>query len=343
MARQPSSFWRLARAQQAEFRKSLRPEASAAFDEQGRKHGHLLAHGYEIENLYPEAGFPELAQRFFHEREIRWWKSSHCGDRRDAHCSTLPTRNLASSQVCCVNFLLPLASIPDALLVVLRCVDSDVQSIVTVTDGRGRTSTVEFEWVGWQASLEGGVLVRGALQTSVDALVVARTSTGRRAYLLEWKYSEAYRSPSDKGTETGGRTRSERYKERFENVRSSFNGTAPFDSFMFEPFYQIMRLHLLADSIVQNGVTPELQVDEASVVVVCPEANMAYRELVSRTPLARRFPGMATIQEVMRAVLKRPERFAMLSQEQIVAQLRSARLAPELEPWLEYHRHRYGW
>ena len=40
---------------------------------------------------------------------------------------------MASSQVACVNFLLPLARIPSALLAIIRAIDDDVRAIVDKT------------------------------------------------------------------------------------------------------------------------------------------------------------------------------------------------------------------
>ena len=186
---------------------------------------------------------------FFSQRGIKWWKSSRSGD--DSKVDG-PTRNMASSQVACVNFLLPLVSIPGALLTALRTLDDDVCDVLDITNG-GHTSPVEFEWIGLGHSLEGGG-TRGDQNTSIDGFLVAETKSGRRrAYLLEWKYAERYRAPF-----------------------SSFNPfTVPnLCDFLYEPFYQIMRQRLLADRMVQKR---ELGIDEAKVVVVVPEQNWAYR------------------------------------------------------------------
>lgn len=345
MSNKTGSFEKRAKAQQAVFRNSLSIAARSPTDPKGQKHPHLLALGYEIENLYPEADHATTALEFFRERGIQWWNHSHSGDSKSKSAASKPTRNLASSQVCCVNFLLPLASIPGALLAFLRFLDPDVEEIVPIPDGQGHTSLVEFEWVGWQNPLEGGRIIRGALQTSADALIVGRTRTGQRAFLFEWKYLEQYRSARDKTarSKTAGATLAARYQSRFQDSSSGFNQAAPFKSFLTDPFYQLMRLQLLADEIVKNKDTKGLLVDDASVVVVCPQANEAYRQVVRRTPLGTLFPQLSTVEEIMRAVLKKPERFLMPAQEQIVAHLRSGPLARELALWLSYHHRRYGW
>lgn len=86
------------------------------------------------------------------------------------------------------------------------------------------------------AALEGGRITRGANQTCVDALLVARTAAGRRAYLLEWKYCERYPNPKDKSAGRSGSTRKARYQHLYAAPTSSFNGALPFEELLFEPF-----------------------------------------------------------------------------------------------------------
>ena len=138
---------------------------------------------------------------------------------------------MASSQVACVNFLLPLIEIPGALLAALRGIDSDVCGIVDIQH-QGNVSPVEFEWIGlgrlWGWRRENP----GARTTSIDAFVVAETETGRkRAYLLEWKYVEQYFSSKPerayKGIGQAGETRRQRYSPWFYADASSFNPRPP--------------------------------------------------------------------------------------------------------------------
>ena len=139
----------------------------------------LLARGYEEENLYPGIRGVGGAVDFFGQRNVKWWKSARSGDDTTVDG---PTRNMASSQVACVNFLLPLAEIPGALSAALHALDDDVRTAVDIHH-EDRSSPVEFEWLGIPRSLEGG-RTRGAQNTSVDAFLVAENASGhRRAYL----------------------------------------------------------------------------------------------------------------------------------------------------------------
>jgi hypothetical protein len=335
-------FSKVARRQQSSFRGSLDVRAGSPEDSVGVRHGYLLAHGYESENLYPGLRVANRALTFFGERSIKWWTSARSGDRSLATDFVGPTRNLASSQVSCVNFLLPLAEIPGALTALLKGIDPDVTDVKAIVDRSGHRSPVEFEWVGWDRPLEGGRITRGAYQTSVDALLVARTRAGRRAYLIEWKYCEAYPHPENKGL-AGGDTRRARYGALFGSPESPFKPGATLDDFLFEPFYQIMRLRLLAERMRQEGVTPDLKVDDARLIVICPEANQQYRIAVQDTPLAARFPAETTVEGIVRNTLKDPVSFAVVGQETLVETLRQSEVSPSLGPWLEYHRARYGW
>ena len=339
-------FERWAKCRQAYFRDTsptITDEGRSPTDEKGRRNCHLLALGCEEENLFPGVRGPGGAIDFFRERGINWWKSTRSGDdmKRDG-----PTRNMASSQVACVNFLLPLKDIRGALLCVLRALDDDVRDIVTISHD-GNESPVEFEWIGPDLSLEGGKN-RGANNTSIDAFLVAETNVGRRrAYLLEWKYVEQSLStrPEYKGEGTAGDTRRRRYAERFRAPYSSFKPDGPdLDDFFYEPFYQLMRQRLLADLMVHQRV---LGIDEAKVVVVVPECNWAYRtvsdgEATTSPPLAKRYPDLGTVEEIMRAVLTNPdEQFAMVAPVLLLKAV--SRCLPDLTAdWAGYWRERYG-
>ena len=341
-----TGFDRAAKGTQRLFRNesgTVGDDAKHPVDDKGMRNHHLLALGYEEENLYPGIRGGRAID-FFVERSIRWWKNARSGDDTKVDG---PTRNMASSQVACVNFLLPLAAIPGALSAVVRSLDDDVRAVVDIPH-EGRSSQVEFEWLGLPRSLEGGT-TRGAQNTSVDAFLIAETITGRRrAYLLEWKYVEQYlrTRPEFKGDGKSGDTRRRRYTTPYHAAFSSFNpDTAPdMDDFLYEPFYQIMRQRLLADRMVQQN---ELEVDEAKVVVVAPEDNRAYRALsdgraVTSPPLALRFPQLETVEEVMRASLKDPNaQFKMVSPSLLLdGVVRS--LPDETVEWAGYWRERYG-
>ena len=165
------SFGQRERKRQAAFRKGL----TTPTDPVGLRHDYLLALGCEEENLYPTLRGENGALRYFAERNIKWWQARVSGNASDGK---RPTRNMASSQIACVNFLLPLIDIPGALTAVLKAIDDDVTGVVDI-EHEGTSSPVELEWIGLDHALEGPrVKSRGANSTSVDAFMVAETPTG---------------------------------------------------------------------------------------------------------------------------------------------------------------------
>lgn len=326
-----------ARKRQAEFRCSsptISQLARSPSDDKGLRHAHLLALGHEQENLYPCLRGDDGAVRFFTERGIKWHRTSRSGDVRG---DKGPTRNMASSMVACVNFLLPLREIPHALSAIARAIDSDVDHVVPI-EHEGRVSPVEIEWIGFGKPLEEDSRpTRGANVTSVDAFMIAKAGENTRAYLFEWKYVEEYRIGDDKGVGPGGDTRRRRYAHLYEGESSSFHGGVPMDELLYEPFYQIMRLRLLADRMVKRR---ELGVTEAKVVVVVPGQNRAYRERITSEPLARRFPELRTVEEVMKSTLKRPGGFATVDYSTLINAV-DRECGDKATDWVAYHRERY--
>lgn len=340
------NFGTQARQRQKQFRDTsptVSLEGRSPTDDKGRRNGHLLALGHENENLYPSLRDPASAGAFLAARGIHWWRSSRSGDDTNVNG---PTRNMASSQIACVNFLLSLADTPEALLSMLREIDGDVREVSTlVYTPRGAemavSSPVEFEWVGLDTCLEGGPGTRGANTTSVDALMVGVTSTGvRRAYLFEWKYVEEYIGAEHLGDGSSGDTRRRRYAELYARPESRFNGQVPMEELFYEPFYQIMRLGLLADKMVHDK---EFGITEAKVVVVCPEGNNDYRKTITSPALRERFPSAGSVEGIIHAAIREPASFKLSSPEKLVAAVRKSSAAEAVSKWLAYQQERYGY
>lgn len=330
VSRGAGSFGALERRRQAAFRKRLTTPSDAI----GRRHDYLLALGHEEENLFPTLRGENGACQYFAERGIKWWQAGVSGDASDGK---RPTRNMASSQIACVNFLLPLVDIPGALTTVLKAIDDDVTGVVDI-EHKGTSSPVELEWIGLDHALEGpSVRSRGANSTSIDAFMVAETRSGRRAYLMEWKYVEEYRTEY-KGEGRSGETRRQRYAHLYAES-PSFNAKVPFDAWLFEPFYQILRLRLLADRMVRDR---ELGACQAKVVVVVPEGNRAYHDRVTSPWLARKFPT-GTVADIVQETLVHPsETYASIPQSDLSYAARE-HCGQTAASWGSYVQERYGW
>ena len=334
------TFGTVARQRQADFRnnsETISAKGCSPTDDKGQRHGHLLALEQEADNLYPTLRGEEGALRFFRDRNIKWWRNARSGDARGVEG---PTRNMASSQIACVNFLLPLTEIESALAAVLRAIDGDVKSVVAI-EYEGNTSPVEFEWIGVGGPLEKyAAPTRGANTTSVDAFMVAETDAGRRAYLLEWKYVEEYPTQNNYlGNGSRGDTRRDRYSSLYSAESSSFNGAAPMDELLYEPFYQLMRQRLLADRMIEGR---ELGATEAKVIAVVPQGNIAYRERITSPPLAQRFPNLKTVSDVFRATLKQPKDAYGIVCPSVLVQAVEKECGHAASEWVSYQRERYG-
>jgi hypothetical protein len=334
------TFGQEGRHKQGAFRDASATIGNAARrpnDEVGRRNQHLLALGHEQENLYPSLRGPTGAVRFFSDRKIKWWRSSRSGDSKGTDG---PTRNLANSQIACVNFLLPLADVAGALAACLRTLDHDVEAVILI-EHSGLSSPVEFEWLGLDSTLEGSAYTRGANATSADAFMLAECTGGsRRAYLLEWKYVEAYAIGQSKGKGRAGETRRKRYHDLYCAADSSFVGQVPLDELLYEPIYQIVRLRLLADRMVRRG---EFGVSQAKVVVVCPEDNREYRGRITSPKLATRLPENAGLETAARSLLKDATGFMMTSPKHLAAAVLRSVPGRDVADWYAYHCERYGW
>jgi hypothetical protein len=330
----------LVRARQARFLASSPTISNGArrpADRIGQRHRHLLARGHEEENLYPSLRGSGGAIEFFRARRIKWWQGRTSGDALE---SNGPTRNLASSQIACVNFLLPLAQIPGSLEAALRTVDEEVESVVSLSY-QGFDSTVEFEWTGLDGPLEPTAnATRGCGVTSGDALLVANTRSRRRGYLMEWKLAESYENAESKGEGAKGEERRKRYTALYSAPDSSFNGAAYLDDWFYEPLYQLMRLRLLADQMVRAH---EFGMEEVIVVVVCPSENTTYLNHVTSQALKTKLPRATSLADVMAATLRRPDSFTVVSPTSLLAGVRQAGLGLAADSWCAYQSDRHGW
>lgn len=328
--------------------------AKAPIDDVGKRHGYLLAIGHEEENLFPSLRQGRALQ-YFASRHIKWWRSKAGGDpdkdgagkKRPAG----PTRNMASSQIACVNVLMPLASSSAALTAMLRAIDPDVEQVEQIRYQRAgqavQKSLVEFEWVGEGMSLEGTAGTRGANTTSADALLIARMKSGRRhGFLMEWKLIEEYNHSSSQLDCKAGATRRKRYAERYATSATFRPDRPAVDLIAFDPIWQLMRMSLLGDLMASRAALSkcECEVEDVAVVVVCPSENEAYFASVagSLKDLAEGHgAGKRSPLEEACAKVWADGRIRFVTPRDLV---QAAREAGDHPPgWSEYLQDRYGW
>ncbi len=298
------------------------------------------------ENLYDEVRASQI--QAFAVRGIPWHKGVNGG----------PTTHLCSSQVCCVNFLAPLATRPEALINLVRPLYPDSLEMLPVDPCAG--DYVEFEWIGdplvnyLDEGNKQGTRTRGANCTSADAAVRYRDTSGaEHVILIEWKYCESYRDlatipparrllSSVDGTLTpAARTRRARYEERLDALVDLPDGLT-FDDLCVEPLYQLMRQQLLAREMETVG----READSVSVLHLSPRANHDFTLITSpalRTWAKSQYQGEdLSVTEAWLRLQSGGARFQRAAIEDFFAPALASN-APALAGWRSYIAKRYAW
>ena len=278
------------------------------------------------ENLYP--GIRTNALAYAARHGIGW----HHG--RDGK----PSNHLCSSQVCCVNFLFPLADQPHALAELLRPLYPELRRMLPIEDGLYGA----LEWIGEKNYLgervpRSGRRTRGANCTSADAAVMfERADRKRQIVLIEWKYTESYGRTCLRYSKSGT-DRLCIYLSLLERDDCPIDRSLlpDWDALFHEPFYQLMRQQLLAHEMERAR---ELGADSVSVLHIAPEHNADFRRVTS--------PQLAGLGDSPTAIwnrlVRQEGRFFSVGTEALFGALH-AEQTPELEPWLAYITERYGW
>jgi len=239
-----------------------------------------------------------------------------------------PTNLLLSSQIQCANALAPFVGDPTAL----KTIFGDTLDIAEVLPFGARTSSsfdasdhVVFEWIGLKDYLgerHGGTGTRGANNTSADAAIRYRTTSGRTEIaLIEWKYTEQYLGHELSGGAASNEVRKHRYRDLWEDPRSPVRtDVVPYGDLFVEPLYQLLRLQLLA---WQMELARELDAERVRLVYVAPSANAELWRSLNRASHRQIRPelglrGSHTVLELWRAMLRRPDRFAYVDSATLV-------------------------
>ena len=274
-----------------------------------------LGPGDRRHNLAPS--LQDAAERLFSaEPVIQWHQHASHG---------------LSSQVCCLNFLLPFAQRPELLRHWIEHVTGDaVAEMLPIERGRaGEDWFLTFEWIGdvdhLNEAKNGAARKRGANATAADAAVLYRDPDGRTQLLLiEWKYTERYGAPLDP---KGNETRRGRYRNIFRQPNGPIRADADvvLDDFFYEPFYQLLRQQMLA----WHTERADPSIDRARVLHLSPSGNRPLHDVTS--PSLRRFGDDAF--KVFSGLLADPTSFIGMTIEAAFAPLADW---PEADwyPWL---------
>lgn len=271
-------------------------------------------------NLAPSAR--DAAAAYFKRYGITWHQHANHG---------------LSSQVCCLNFLMPLATRPDLLSRLIgQTLGIAPPEMLRIEDGPdGEAWFVGFEWIGQEDYLgeagKTGSRTRGANATSADAIVRFRHEGRVETLLVEWKYTESYGAPIPP---SGNPTRLKRYSQlAFDPngpIRADLSLTV--EDFFWEPFYQLLRQQMMAWRMQR---APEGEGGRVRVLHISPAGNRDLHKVTA--PALRRFGDDAF--EAFSAVLLRPDDFIGRTAEQMFAPL-VAELTDD--PWAAYLADRYA-
>jgi len=283
-----------------------------------------LKPGQHIPNLAP--AIRETAEAYFGApRNIVWHRHANHG---------------LSSQVCCLNFLMPLASQPAILArFAEHTLGLNDVTILPPADAAGHPAgLVAFEWTGLQNYLNewpaNSKATRGANATSADAAITFRNEGKIKTVLIEWKYTESY---GPRLSPAGNAKRAKRYRALMSAPDGPIRADAEveLEDFFWEPLYQLLRQQMLAwrmEEAQENGA------EQVFVLHISPARNVALHKVTS-TPL-RRFGKDAF--SVFRSLLINPGRFVSLTTEQAFGPLLALDDPdPAFREWAAYLRARY--
>lgn len=324
--KRPSPFARSQRERQARWRGELSPGQWRL--DGGRvvplRWGLPVDQGWR--SLYPPIADDLL--RTFAADDIAWHDETQ--DRYGDRYRPGPSPNLMDSQVFCLNFWQALADLGADFL--LPAVQQLVPEAVTVEAPRQRL--LEPEWIGLDNPLgEPGRRRRGQYATSADLLLGWRDASGRRhGLLVESKWSEAY-DDSDLRWSRRGTDRAATYRPSWSAAWSPLLPAVAPESFMVDPFDQLLRLQLLAAAMQNAG---ELGFVRVLVGWVAPAANTDLWTSVTAASLRGRGDSVPAC---WRSLLRDADSFRAASYEQLFT---AAQAPPRTDTWAAWMAARYG-
>lgn len=182
---------------------------------------------------------------------------------------------------------------------------------------------------------------RGANFTSADFIFRFRREDGKIHVVLgEWKYTEDYKNTKSKALESSGATRLSIYKPLIKNSGLRFGRKIKLNDVLYEPFYQMMWLQLLAFAMekpVPGEGSGEMDADIVSVLHVSPSANKGLRDRVT-SPALRSLGN--DIYEVWDQIA--PEgRFHHIDSEKLMDLAPSGAIPKDFDHWAKWMRRRY--
>ena len=328
---------------QAKIRRKLfSPVAQIQGQIRGSTREFALNESQAHENLQKD--LRDAALVYFKERDIPWHMATHDSETGEA----LPTNHLCSSQVNCVNSLWPFVVHSELHKRIMGIYYPEMaKPLEMVADGPqmgDHYPFLSFEWIGEQNYLgevgdrfrKGGERQRGALATSADFAFRFRRHDGRIQLVLgEWKYTESYPNKEPDTNETRRRV----YEESFDRWKAQNPDLPEYEHFFVEPFYQLMRMTLLAKEMerAKETGTGEMEADVVTVCLIAPSANEDYTKRVTSAGLK---PYGNTVHSIWSNLMG--DKFRVIPTESLLTA--SETIAEgKWNDWARYMTTRYGW
>lgn len=249
----------------------------------GKPYPFVLRQRGSYTNLYEPIRVEALS--YFRHNNIDWWAGSS------------PTGHLLSSQIACVNHLMPLRKDSKAVLALINGIRNQFKAVLPLPCDVDE-SYIAFEAVSKTDHLNEDGPTRGSNCTSVDALIYAVDNNDERWIIpIEWKYTESYDDcnsgdKSNEGitykieqnpdTKPKGKVRLDRYSDLIKNstqlrsIPEFVHGTTyPLQGsiYFFEPFYQLMRQTLWAEQMLENSAAEDIKAEHYLHIHIIPTAD----------------------------------------------------------------------
>lgn len=224
--------------------------------------------------------------KYFEDNNITGWG----GDDACGH--------ILSSQVACLNHLFPLRKDPEILKTIINQATTDIEfeEILPIPKERdkGEEHYIAFEVVSFQDHLNEKSLSRGANNTSIDALMIAKDKNQEVWIIpIEWKYTEPF-SKKDmsnddrKGEPQGSNGRGEKRMNRYDSLirKSTQLNHKQLESYQGSPyyqesFYQLMRQTLWAEQVIKKESAKWHNAKKFFHINIIPDGNPS-KEKISK-------------------------------------------------------------
>ncbi len=318
---------------------SVGAQAAGTYRNAGRPF--CLADGCSAENLHES--LRKDAVDYFRACAIPW----HDGlleELNKEQPRSLPSNHLCCSQTACVNALAPMMRDPKLLRSVFSIFLPELAEPLPMDRDQllpdGTRPYLSFEWIGTQPYLsEGNRGTRGANATSAYFAFRFRRYD-RRIHLVlgEWKYTESYGAKASPAP--GDAKRQSNYRDDFAKWSANRSGLPPYEAFFVDPFYQLMRLTLLARAMqdARRSGDGEMNAHVVSVVHVSPDANRQFAETFT-APVFR--PFGRTVTQAWNHVVADGS-FKPISSEGLLTAIEAC-ANDEHASWARWLLTRYGW